>query len=102
MNSITLQGTIISQPELRYTSEEQIPISTSLLEYLQVGQGGEDTPVRVKLQGWGKNNSEALQSTQVGQEVILTGHIRLNTVEFEDGYKQKLAEINLSNLVVVG
>ena len=102
MNSITLQGQIVSPPELRYTSEEQIPISTSLLEFIQIVQGGEEAPMHISLKAWGKNNSEALQSVEVGQHVIITGNIRLNTIEQPDGYKAKRAEVNISNLVVVG
>lgn len=100
MNSITIIGTIVTEPELRYTSSDQLPICKAWLQFEQVVEKGELAPVNVKVVAFGKKADE-LHGIGLGSQVAIDGNLRMQTVENDKGYKEKFAEINVSTVEVL-
>lgn len=95
MNSATLLGLIVRDPELRYTPDTQIPISTTLLEFAENTKGSPASTI--KLVAWGKM-ADSLQQYTEGMQVLVEGYLRMNTVENSEGYKEKRVEFNVSRI----
>ena len=95
MNSATMLGVIVQNPELRYTPDTQIPISTTLLEFAENTKGSPASTI--KLVAWGKT-ADSLQQCNEGMQVLVEGYLRMNTVENSEGYKEKRVEFNVSRI----
>ncbi len=103
MNSCVLMGTIISDPELRYT-QEQLEISQMLLEFdPQQNDRTNNSPVmaRLKVVGFGNLAKEVKEKYNQGDRVVVVGRLGMNTIE-RDGYKEKRAELSLSHIYSIG
>jgi single-stranded DNA-binding protein len=99
MNSATFIGTLLSQPELRYTTDNQTPIAKATFQFHSRDQ--EPAPANICIVAYG-NVSEALKGFQRGQRVAVEGALRMNTVERKDGYKEKVAELSVSRIHEIG
>jgi single-stranded DNA-binding protein len=91
MNSCILMATIISNPELRYTQENQTAIAQMLVEF----QGGkpEDPPSTLKVVGWGNLATEIQQSYTIGDRIVIEGRLKMDTIDRPEGFKEKRAEL---------
>ena len=96
MNSCTLMAEVVQEPELRYTSDTQAPISQMLVEFPALRD--EDPPAQIKVVAWGKL-AEQMQSEYVkGDNVIIEGRIGISSLERPEGFKEKRAELTASRL----
>ena len=96
MNSITLLAQVLTEPELRYTPDNQTPVSSFLVEFPAVGR--DDTPNRVKVVGWGNlATTIAERKYRRGDRVIVEGRIRIDTID-RNGRKEKATEIVASRI----
>jgi single-stranded DNA-binding protein len=95
MNNFVFSGTLLRKPELRYTSNNQTPVCSSLLEFTE--RTKDATKSELKVVAWGKS-ADALHGLQEGAQVILEGNLAMNTVESPEGFKRKVAELNVSRI----
>jgi single-stranded DNA-binding protein len=91
MNSCILMATVIGNPELRYTQENQTAIAQMLVEF----QGGkpEDPPSTLKVIGWGNLATEIQESYTIGDRIVIEGRLKMDTIERPEGFKEKRAEL---------
>jgi single-strand DNA-binding protein len=103
MNSCILMGTIMSDPELRYTPD-QLEVSQMLLEFdTQQNDRTSNSTImaRLKVVGFSNLAKEIKERYHQGDRVVVVGRLAMNTIE-RDGYKEKRAELNLSHIYPVG
>lgn len=91
MNSCILMATVIGNPELRYTQDNQTPVTQMLVEF----QGGkpEDPPSTLKVIGWGNLATEIQESYTPGDRVVIEGRLKMETIDRPEGFKEKRAEL---------
>jgi single-stranded DNA-binding protein len=97
MNSCILMAQVTSQPQLRYTQENQTPLTEMMVEFPSLRET--DPPASLKVVAWGDNlANEVSQNYQPGDSVILEGRLRMNIIERQEGFKEKRAEFTLSRI----
>ena len=101
MNSCILMAQITSQPQLRYTQENQTPLTEMMVEFS--GLRDNDPPSSLKVVAWGDNlANEVSQHYHAGDQVILEGRLRMNILERQEGFNEKRAEFTLSRIHPIG
>ena len=95
MNSCILMAQVVSDPQLRYTSDNQTEIAEMTVEF--PGLRSEDPANRIKVVGWGNFAKEMQGSYQPGDRIIIEGRLRINSIERE-GYKEKRIELTASRI----
>lgn len=100
MNSCILMATIIGTPEMRYTQQNQTPFCQFLVEF----QGGkDDAPLsKLKCVAWGNLATEAQATYSVGDRVVLDGSLAMKTSDRPEGFKEKVAELNVYRIHSLG
>ena len=96
MNHCLIQSVIKTNPQMRYTKENQTPIAEMI-----VGIKGlrNDDPVNdLKVLGWGNIAQEMVDQLKEGVSVVLEGRLRMNSVTRKDGTKEKQAELTASRI----
>jgi single-stranded DNA-binding protein len=58
----------------------------------------DDPTGSIKVVGWGSLAQELQNRIQIGQRLILEGRLRMNTIQRDDGTKEKKAEFTLSKI----
>ena len=96
MNSCILMAKIIRSPELRYTQDNQTPIAQMLVEF--EGSRPDDPPATLKVVGWGNMASEIQEQYNEGDRVVIVGRLSMNTVDRPEGFKEKRAELTVSQI----
>ena len=100
MNHCVLEVEVIDAPTIRYTQDNQTPISEMTVRFDALRDG--DPPGELKVVGWGNLAQELQSKVQVGQRLMLEGRLRMNTVPRQDGMKEKRAEFTLARMHPVG
>ena len=100
MNSCILTAKIIQEPQLRYTSDN-LAVTEMLVEFPN-SQRGEEKLVPLKAVGWGNLATEIQQNYHQGDEVILVGRLGIHTVERQEGFKEKRAELIVQQIQSLG
>ena len=96
MNHCLIQSVIKTNPQMRYTKDNQIPIAE-----MTVGIKGlrNDDPINdLKVLGWGNIAQEMIDQLKEGDSVVLEGRLRMNSVTRKDGTKEKQAELTASRV----
>ena len=94
MNHCLIQSVIKTNPQMRYTKENQTPIAEMI-----VGIKGlrNDDPINdLKVLGWGTIAQEMVAQLKEGHSIVLEGRLRMNSVTRKDGTKEKQAELTAS------
>lgn len=99
MNSFILMAKIIRSPELRYTQDNQTPLATMLVEFQ--GRRSEDPASTLKAVGWGNLAKEIQEKYSEGDRVVLVGRLTMNVVDRQEGFKEKRAELVISQIYPV-
>ncbi|WP_414551215.1 single-stranded DNA-binding protein [Anabaena sp. CCY 0017] len=99
MNSCVLMAEIIQEPQLRYTAEN-LAITEMLVQFPN-SQRAEDQLVTLKVVGWGNMATEIQQNYHIGDRVLLAGRLGMNTVERQEGFKEKRAELTVQQIQVL-
>ncbi|MEL4897491.1 single-stranded DNA-binding protein [Crocosphaera sp. Alani8] len=94
MNTCVLMAKVISNPELRYTSDNQTEVAQMLVEF--EGRRSEDPPSTLKVVGWGGLATQMKETCTEGDRLILEGRLSMNTFERKEGFKEKRAELVIS------
>ena len=96
MNHCLIQAVINSAPQMRYTKENQTPIAEMIVNFK--GLRSEDPTRELKILGWGNIAQEMIDELKEGQNVVIEGRLRMNSVTRQDGTKEKQAELTASKI----
>lgn len=90
---------IVQDPQLRYTTD-QTALAEMIVEF--PGLRAEDPPATLKVVGWGNLAQEIQQQYHQGDRVIIEGRLTMNTVERQEGFKEKRAELTVQRIHPLG
>ena len=96
MNHFLIQAVINGVPQMRYTKENKTPIAEMTVNFK--GLRNEDPFRELKVTGWGNLAQEMVDQLKNGQNVVLEGRLRMNSVTRKDGTKEKQAELTASRI----
>ncbi len=96
MNHCLIQSEVKTNPQMRYTKENQTPIAE--MTVLFKGLREDDPKSELKVLGWGTVAQEMTDQLKEGQKVVLEGRLRMNSVTRKDGTKEKQAELTASRI----
>ena len=90
MNSLVLQATATTDPELRHTPDSQNRIASFLIQF--PAQKQEDPPFRLKVTAWNNLADKVMEQVASRSQVIIEGRLRLDTVD-RGTHKEKRTEL---------
>ena len=96
MNHCLIQAVINSTPQMRYTKENQTPIAEMIVNFK--GLRSEDPTRDLKIIGWGNIAQEMLDELKEGQNIVIEGRLKMNSVTRKDGTKEKQPELTASKI----
>ena len=96
MNHCLIQAVINTAPQMRYTKENKTPIAEMIVNFK--GLRNEDPLRELKVLGWGIIAQEMMEELKEGQNIVLEGRLRMNSVTRKDGTKEKQAELTASRI----
>ena len=96
MNHCLIQAVINSAPQMRYTKEDQIPIAEMIVNFK--GLRNEDPTRDLKIIGWGNIAQEMVDELEEGQNIVVEGRLKMNSVTRKDGTKEKQPELTASKI----
>lgn len=96
MNSCVLMAQIVQEPQLRYTADN-LAVTEMLVQFPN-SQKQDDQPATLKVVGWGNLATEIQQNYHQGDRVILVGRLGMHTVERQEGFKEKRAELTVQQI----
>ena len=85
-----------SAPQMRYTKENQTPIAEMIVNFK--GLRSEDPTRDLKIIGWGNIAQEMVNELKEGQNIIIEGRLKMNSVTRKDGTKEKQPELTASKI----
>jgi len=100
MNSCILMAEILQEPELRYTSENQMAMIQMLVQF--PGLRPEEPPATLRVVGWGNLATEIQQNYHQGDRIIIEGRLNMNTIDRSEGFKEKRAELTIQRIHPLG
>ena len=92
MNNIILMAEIMGDLQTRYVQDNQTQICEFIVQF--PGYKEDDPQSTIKVSLWGKSAPRAPEFYHNGDRVIIEGSLRMNTVERQEGFKEKRAELN--------
>ena len=96
MNHCLIQAVINSAPQMRYTKENKTPIAEMTVNFK--GLRDEDPSRELKVLGWGTIAQEMVEELKEGQNIVIEGRLRMNSVTRNDGTKEKQTELTASRI----
>lgn len=99
MNSCVLMAKIVRTPQLRYTQDNQLAVADMMIEF--ENSTPNSPPCTLKATAWGNLATDISQQYKEGNKVILTGRLKMNLIEKQEGYKEKIAELTISHIYPV-
>ena len=96
MNHCLIQAAINGAPQLRYTKDNKTPIAEMTVIFK--GLRYEDPSRELKVLGWGTIAKEMVEELKEGQNIVLEGRLRMNSVTRKDGTKEKQTELTVSRI----
>ena len=96
MNHCLIQAVINSAPQMRYTKENQTPIAEMIVNFK--GLRSEDPTRHLKIIGWGNIAQEMVDELKEGQNIVIEGRLKMNSVTRKDGTKEKQPELTASKI----
>lgn len=96
MNHCLIQSVIKSEPQMRYTKDNQIPIAEMVVTFK--GLRNEDPLNELKVLGWGSVAQEMIDKLKEGQQIVIEGRLKMNNLTRKDGTKEKQAELTASRI----
>lgn len=89
---------IISNPELRYTADNQMAIANTIVQFSPpLGSRPDEQHPTIEVVGWGNLATEIKENYHQGDLVTIEGRLEMNTIE-QDGYKSKRATLIASRI----
>ncbi|MGL5510272.1 MAG: single-stranded DNA-binding protein [Microcoleaceae cyanobacterium] len=102
MNSCILMGKIAQEPQLRYTSDAQIPVTEMLVEFSNPGMNENTRLATIKVVAWRDLAQQVSDNYHQGDQVIIEGRLGMNTIDRAEGFKEKRAELTASRVYGIG
>ncbi|MBD2481207.1 single-stranded DNA-binding protein [Planktothrix sp. FACHB-1365] len=99
MNSIILMAEIIQDPQLRYTSDSQLALTEMLVQFPALREI--DPPSTLRVIAWGNFAQEVHEKYHQGDQIIIEGRLGMNTIERQEGFKEKRAELTAQRIYPV-
>ena len=96
MNHCLIQAVINSAPQMRYTKENQNQIAEMIVNFK--GLRSEDPTRDLKIIGWGNIAQEMVDDLKEGQNIVIEGRLKMNSVTRKDGTKEKQPELTASKI----
>ena len=96
MNHCLIQAVINTAPQMRYTKESKTPIAEMIVDFK--GLRDEDPSRELKVLGWGTIAKEMVEELREGQNIVVEGRLRMNSVTRQDGTKEKQTELTASRI----
>ena len=96
MNHCLIQAVISSAPQMRYTKDNQTPIAEMIVNFK--GLRSEDPTRELKIIGWGNIAQQMISELKEGQNIVIEGRLKMNSVTREDGTKEKQPELTASKI----
>ena len=96
MNHCLIQAVINNAPQMRFTKENQTPIAEMVVKFQ--GLRDEDPQRTLKVLGWGTVAQEMVDELSEGQDIVIEGRLRMNSVTRKDGTKEKQPELTASRI----
>ena len=96
MNHCLIQAVVNEAPQMRYTKENKTPIAEMNVNFK--GLRDEDPSRELKVCGWGAIAQEMVEELKEGQNIVLEGRLRMNSVTRKDGTKEKQPELTASRI----
>lgn len=96
MNSFVLMAKIVAEPQLRYTQESELRVTETIVEFDNVVPN--NPPSKLKVVAWNNLAEEVKNKYTKGQQVMLSGRLKMDTITTQEGFKQKTAQLILSNI----
>jgi single-strand DNA-binding protein len=100
MNSCILMAEIVQDPQLRYTSDNQVPVAEMLVQF--PGLKAEDPPATLKVVGWGNLAQEIKERYHSGDRVVLEGRLAMTRIDRPEGFKETRAELTVQRVHPLG
>lgn len=100
MNNCTLMAEVIQDPQLRFTPDNQTAISEMWVQFPGLRDG--DPSSKLKVVGWGDLAQEIQQRYHVGDKVVIEGRLQMNTINRQEGFKEKIAELTARKVYLLG
>ena len=94
MNHCLIQAVINNAPQMRFTKDNQTPIAEMIVNF--AGLRDEDPQRELKVLGWGAVAQEMTEQLKEGQNIVIEGRLRMNSVTRKDGTKEKQPELTAS------
>lgn len=99
MNTFVLMAEIFTDPELRYTPDNQNAIASFLAQF--PNSRPDESPYRIKVTGWNNLANEIMEKHHKGDQVLIEGRLNINTID-RGGYKEKRAELTAQRIHALG
>jgi single-strand DNA-binding protein len=96
MNTCILTAEIVTEPELRYTLDDQTEIAQMLVQFPD--NKTEDSVVTLKVIGWREFAKEIKKLYHKGDNVVVEGRLTMLSIERPEGFKEKQAELTASRI----
>jgi single-strand DNA-binding protein len=96
MNNCILMAEVVQAPQLRYTSDNQTPISELTVQF--DGLRDDDPPSKLKVVAWGNLAQEVQETYKEGDRVIVEGRLNMVNVDRPEGFKEKRAELTAQRI----
>ena len=96
MNHCLIQAVINSAPQMRYTKENQTPIAEMIVNFK--GLRSEDPTRELKIIGCGYIAQGMVDELKEGQNIVIEGGLKMNSVTRKDGTKEKQPELTASKI----
>ena len=96
MNHCLIQSVVKSNPQMRYTKENQTPIAEMIVIFK--GLRNDDPESELKVVGWGAVAQAMVDELVEGNKIVLEGRLKMNSVTRKDGTKEKQAELTASKI----
>ena len=96
MNHCLIQAVVSNSPQMRYTKENQTPIAEMIVSFK--GLRSEDPSRELKVLGWGNVAQEMIKVLKEGDNIVLEGRLKMNSVTRKDGTKEKQPELTASKI----
>ncbi len=98
MNSIVLMAELLTEPELRYTTDN-LAVSSMTVQFPSTR--AEDEPFQVRVAAFGDLAQLVIDTCHQGDHVTIEGQLHMNTIE-RNGRSEKLAEITARRIYPMG
>lgn len=94
MNNCVLAATVVDNPELRYTPDNQTAIASMVVEF----EGPKESMCKLKVVAWGGLADQVKADYQAGDRVIVDGRLRISSIDRQEGFKETRAELTVSKI----